>query len=126
MSESRAYHTIIHWYREQIFFYRPKLNIPFFENMNLYVYDSTMKGNSIVKKEEICYKVHEKNSEECTNSSCRYNINLPECQNCVLIASNKKHTLQDIGDIYGVTRMRICQIEKRAIEKLGDLATKLF
>ena len=100
--------------------------------MNLYVYDSsisslcaTMKGNSIVKKEEICYQTHEISKEVCRNSSCRYNVNLPACQNCVLIASNKKHTLQDIGDIYGVTRMRICQIEKRAVEKLGDLAAQM-
>lgn len=27
-------------------------------------------------------------------------------------------TLQQIGDIHGLTRMRVCQIEKRAIEKV--------
>jgi DNA-directed RNA polymerase sigma subunit (sigma70/sigma32) len=31
-----------------------------------------------------------------------------------------KITLQDIGDIFKVTRMRICQIEKNAIKKLKD------
>ena len=85
-----------------------------------------MKGNLIVKNKKICYKMHEETGKNCRNSSCRYNIEMPACQNCVLIASDKKHTLQDIGDVYGVTRMRICQIEKRAIEKLGDLAKKLF
>lgn len=79
-----------------------------------------------MKKEKICYKIYEKSKESCKNSACRYNIELPACQNCVLIAANKKHTLQDIGNIYGVTRMRICQIEKRAIEKLGALAAELF
>jgi DNA-directed RNA polymerase sigma subunit (sigma70/sigma32) len=29
-------------------------------------------------------------------------------------------TLQEIGDIFGVTRMRICQIEKKLIRKMGD------
>jgi DNA-directed RNA polymerase specialized sigma subunit len=29
-------------------------------------------------------------------------------------------SLQQIGDILGVTRMRICQIEKKVIEKLAD------
>ena len=47
---------------------------------------------------------------------------MPEYANCVLIAADQKHTLQDIGDVYGVTRMRICQIEKRALAKLDDLA----
>ena len=47
--------------------------------------------------------------------------------NCGLIASsvecvqeNQKFTLQDIGDIFKVTRMRICQIEKIAVSKLKD------
>jgi DNA-directed RNA polymerase sigma subunit (sigma70/sigma32) len=43
-------------------------------------------------------------------------------QNCVFIAiaNNKceKMTLQQIGDIHNLTRMRVCQIEKRAIEKI--------
>jgi DNA-directed RNA polymerase sigma subunit (sigma70/sigma32) len=33
---------------------------------------------------------------------------------------SNKITLQDIGDIFKVTRMRICQIEKNAIKKLKD------
>ena len=49
-------------------------------------------------------------------------------KNCCLIASKdnktsestEKFTLQDIGDIFKVTRMRICQIEKIAIKKLKD------
>ena len=39
-----------------------------------------------------------------------------------MFASNKdKWTLEKIGNIFGVTRMRICQIEKRAIEKIQKL-----
>ena len=29
-------------------------------------------------------------------------------------------TLEEIGNIFKVTRMRICQIEKRAIEKIKE------
>ena len=30
----------------------------------------------------------------------------------------RKHLLQQIGEIFGVTRMRICQIEKSILKKL--------
>ena len=70
---------------------------------------------------EICYEEHTRTGESCAKTACRYNFNNEACQNCVLIASTKRHTLQEIGDVYGVTRMRICQIEKKATEKLGEL-----
>jgi hypothetical protein len=69
---------------------------------------------------EICYERHTRTGKKCRKKSCRYNFNNEACQNCVLIASTKRHTLQEIGDVYGVTRMRICQIEKKATEKLGE------
>ncbi|NBP02925.1 MAG: hypothetical protein EBU90_22995 [Proteobacteria bacterium] len=41
--------------------------------------------------------------------------------NCVIIASqNGPYTLQKIGKIYGLTRMRICQIEKTIIQKIKN------
>tara|TARA_Y100000389_G_C17138287_1_gene353640 strand:+ start:212 stop:394 length:183 start_codon:yes stop_codon:yes gene_type:complete len=54
-------------------------------------------------------------------------MNGKKYQNCCLIAADdvskineEKFTLQDIGDIFKVTRMRICQIEKIAVKKLKD------
>ena len=32
--------------------------------------------------------------------------------------NNKDLTLQEIGDIFNITRMRVCQIEKQAIQKI--------
>ena len=43
-----------------------------------------------------------------------------ESLNCSVIgAAQGEHTLQEIGDIFDVTRMRICQIEKDIIGKLA-------
>jgi DNA-directed RNA polymerase sigma subunit (sigma70/sigma32) len=46
-------------------------------------------------------------------------MNNEKSKNCTLIASKDgPMTLQQIGDIFGVTRMRICQLEKRILKKI--------
>ena len=59
----------------------------------------------------------------CKKNNCRYWINSKDNQMCCLVASQKKNnlTLEEIGKIFNVTRMRICQIEKRAIAKLKNI-----
>lgn len=32
-------------------------------------------------------------------------------------------TLQEIGNLYGITRMRVCQIEKLSLQKLAEIAS---
>ena len=75
-----------------------------------------------MQTKKICYELCKQMGTKCKKTECRYSIKMPKYANCVLIAADQKHTLQDIGDVYGVTRMRICQIEKRALAKLDDLA----
>jgi DNA-directed RNA polymerase sigma subunit (sigma70/sigma32) len=54
---------------------------------------------------------------------CRYWIESNENKNCTIIAAgNKKNmTLEEIGNIFNITRMRICQIEKKSIEKIKNI-----
>ena len=66
-----------------------------------------------------CFKEHKEADRNCVNTSCRYWIDCKSNNNCTMIAADKgPMTLQEIGDIFGVTRMRICQIEKSVLKKL--------
>lgn len=70
-----------------------------------------------------CFQLHERSALCCNNRTCRMWINADAHQNCTLIATKKgPMSLQQIGDILGVTRMRICQIEKKVVEKLSSIA----
>jgi len=46
----------------------------------------------------------------------------PSQLNCAVLAAQREdtRTLQEIGDIFGVTRMRICQIEKAVMRKMRE------
>jgi len=68
-----------------------------------------------------CFKAHQSSKKTCKNKTCRYWHNLDnKNNNCVINLVNSKdtHTLQEVGDLFNITRMRICQIEKSIIEKL--------
>jgi len=66
-----------------------------------------------------CFAVQAKAGVDCLRQRCPHWIPHPEGHNCVMIAAmNGAHTLQKIGEIYGLTRMRICQIEKSIFEKV--------
>ena len=66
-----------------------------------------------------CYEKCEKSGKNCQINECRHWVETDQYLNCTIVAS--KHgpmTLQKIGDIFGITRMRICQIEKKVLEKI--------
>jgi len=75
-----------------------------------------IKLNTIQEK---CYDAVEKSSCKCERKSCKQWIDFPEGKNCILITTQAGPlTLNEIGKIYGLTRMRICQIEKNIYQKI--------
>ena len=75
-----------------------------------------------------CFKYHKETESNCEKINCRYWVDSDSSQMCCLnlIDQRENFTLEDVGKIFNVTRMRICQIEKRAIEKLKNVAMNIF
>jgi hypothetical protein len=68
---------------------------------------------------QTCYQRVQNDFGRCKRVDCKFYINCSQFRNCSVIAADTgPMTLQEIGDIFGITRMRICQIQKRAIQKL--------
>lgn len=67
---------------------------------------------------EKCFDVHESFDVSCCEEQCRQWIKSEEHNNCTIVAANNGPlTLEDVGNILGLSRMRICQIEKIAKDK---------
>jgi hypothetical protein len=66
-----------------------------------------------------CYATHAKYEVACMRRRCPNWLNLKNSQNCTLIAASQgAHTLERIGEIYSVSRMQICKIEKQIKDKI--------
>ena len=74
-----------------------------------------------------CFNYHNKNKSSCERKNCRYWVGCKESNNCALniVEKEKTLTLEEIGNIFSVTRMRICQIEKYAIKKIREHVSDL-
>lgn len=80
-----------------------------------------MQNNSIVEGTS-CFSEHKKRGLDCRNKNCRLWMESAVDLNCTVIASESgEHTLQSIGDRFGLTRMRICQLEKEILMNLKRL-----
>jgi hypothetical protein len=83
-----------------------------------------MKNKKLnVVNDMTCYDAHNNANVVCNRRSCPKWINFEDQKNCVVIAAkNGPWTLNEIGQIYGLSRMRICQLEKRIYEKIRDMS----
>jgi hypothetical protein len=69
-----------------------------------------------------CFEAQSKYNVCCQRRHCKNWINSACDVNCIVVAvKNGPKTLQEIGKIYGLTRMRICQIEKAIYEKIETI-----
>jgi hypothetical protein len=76
-----------------------------------------------------CFKAHADLGVDCQKTSCRYwqEMAAKKHHNCVILAAEDgPMTLQEVGDIFSVTRMRICQIEKLAKRFLKSSSPKIL
>jgi DNA-directed RNA polymerase sigma subunit (sigma70/sigma32) len=72
-----------------------------------------------------CFEYCESKQISCQKKNCKYWIEHREKNNCTVLASKDgPMTLQEIGEIFGVTRMRICQIEKKILKTLSSQISK--
>ena len=73
-----------------------------------------------------CYEQVEKHGVPCQRKSCKNWIDFNRGSNCVKVSAKEGPlTLNEIGKIYGLTRMRICQIEKGIYQKIRKLMTQM-
>ena len=67
----------------------------------------------------VCYDLIKRKKTICEESNCRHFLDSEVHRNCSILAAQEgPMTLQEIGDVFGVSRMRICQIEKNILKKL--------
>lgn len=82
------------------------------QKKSLHVISNPVKGVT-------CFSIQEKYNVDCQRTSCPNWIENSKNNNCVIIAAQEgPKTLQEIGELFKLTRMRICQIEKLIYEKI--------
>lgn len=67
-----------------------------------------------------CFSIHKQYNVACQRTKCFHWHENSQHNNCILIAAQDgSKTLQEVGDVFKLSRMRICQIEKSIREKLN-------
>lgn len=76
-----------------------------------------MKNNENI--EITCFSAHKNQNKNCKNKKCRHWHEISNYNNCIInMSNNSPYTLQEIGELFDITRMRVCQIEKQTLKKI--------
>jgi len=93
----------------------------------LHVINDNCKNKSSDICDITCFSAHKVYKVNCVKHDCKSWIENSEFQNCAInAAEDGPQTLQVIGDTFGVTRMRICQIEKTVLKKIASKNPRLL
>lgn len=92
--------------------------------MMIIIHRAYMNPNEQIQEEkETCFSIlnNLEDSRACVNRKCMFNCSRHK-KSCSVVAllneETGRLTLQGVGDMFDLSRMRICQIEKSIIEKL--------
>lgn len=86
---------------------------------------NNQSGRADIVEGVSCFAAHKESNMLCKKESCRYWHDMKEHNNCTILAAREgPFTLQDVGGMFNVTRMRICQIEKAAKQFLKTSCPK--
>ena len=78
-----------------------------------------MKRRLNVVENTTCFNEHEKRNVCCERKKCPHWISRQESCNCAIIyAQGGPYTLDEVGEIYNLSKMRICQMEKYILNKI--------
>lgn len=79
----------------------------------------SMSGNENDKLNVKCFDVYNSYGVPCDEERCRQWVNSEEFNNCTInVANDGPKTQEEIAKIFNLTRMRVCQIEQKAKNKM--------
>lgn len=71
----------------------------------------------------ICHREHVKHNVCCSKKTCKNWVEQAECKNCLVVAAtNGFSTLHKLEEVYGLNRVKICQVERLVLDKIKQLA----
>jgi len=69
---------------------------------------------------EKCFEKCQTKKSKCKKSSCRYWLKNASNYSCVLLTAEQPFSMDEIAELFNISKTRIMQIENMATQKLFD------